>query len=208
MPADLMVQSDTPEELLHHEYASLLKNSLEYAYSRVRDQMGTKLEHQKQLYDRKVHGKPYEVGDMVWLHSQVVPRGTSKKLFHLWSGPHKVVKRLSDITYCIVNKRSKRQRLVVHFDRLKPYGSQNKAEDSSTTSTRMDPQPGASQPEQTQTRGRVFGEQLDLVDPDEPSPQKHWPATVEPPRYPCRSRSFATNFCLNPGQILRRRRVM
>ena len=84
--------------------------------------MGMKQEHQKQLYDRKVHGKPYEIGDMVWLHSPVVPRGTSRKLFHPWSGPHKVVKRLSDITYRILNTRSKRQRLVVHFDRLKPYG--------------------------------------------------------------------------------------
>ena len=108
--------------------------------------MGTKQEHQKQLYDRKVHGKPYEIGDMVWLHSPVVPRGTSRKLFHSWTGPHKVVKCLSDITYHIVNTRSKRQRLVVHFDRLKPYVSQNKVEDSSTTSTRMDPQPGVSQP--------------------------------------------------------------
>ena len=106
IPADLMFQSDTPEELLHHGYASLLKNSLEYAYSRVRDRMETKQEHQKQLYDREVHGKPYEIGDMVSLHSPVVPRGTSRKLFHPWSGPHKVVKHLSDITYRMVNKRS------------------------------------------------------------------------------------------------------
>lgn len=94
---------------------------MEDAYSNVRECMAAKQEHQKETYDQKVHGKLYEVGDLVWLHSSVVPCGQSKKLHHPWTGPYQVVKRLSDITYHIKNLKTKRQRQVVHFNRLKPY---------------------------------------------------------------------------------------
>ena len=39
--------------------------------------MGLKQDHQKELYDRKQHGEFYQVGDLVWLHSSVVPCGAS-----------------------------------------------------------------------------------------------------------------------------------
>ena len=35
--------------------------------------------------------------------------------------PYKVCKKLSDITYCIQNVKNKRNRVVVHFDRLKRF---------------------------------------------------------------------------------------
>ena len=53
--------------------------------------MDRKLDREKELYDRKVHGKPLEIGDLVWLHCPAVPRGHSKKLHRPWSGPHRVV---------------------------------------------------------------------------------------------------------------------
>ena len=31
------------------------------------------------------------MGDLVWLHSPVVPRGSSRKLHHPWTGPYKIV---------------------------------------------------------------------------------------------------------------------
>ena len=32
---------------------------------------------QKELYDAKVHGGEFKVGDLVWLHNPVVARGAS-----------------------------------------------------------------------------------------------------------------------------------
>ena len=53
--------------------------------------------------------------------SQVVPRGGSKKLYHPWTGPWKVIKQVSDAVYRIQGPSgSKQKRHVVHFDRLKP----------------------------------------------------------------------------------------
>ena len=92
IPVDLMFNPDSPDKLPHHEYAALIRNTLEDAYSSVREHMTAKQEHQKEMYDQKVHGKLYEVGDLVWLHSSVVPRGQSKKLHHPWTGPYQVVK--------------------------------------------------------------------------------------------------------------------
>ena len=57
----------------------------------------------------------------MWLHSPAVPRGHSKKLHCLWTGPFTVVKRLSDAVYRIqyIWPRRRRTRVVVHFDHLK-----------------------------------------------------------------------------------------
>ncbi|KAL5502426.1 hypothetical protein EMCRGX_G009196 [Ephydatia muelleri] len=71
------------------------------------------------MYDKRAHGKPYIIGDYVWLHSPVVPRGGSRKLHHPWTGPYKVITKLSDVTYRIQSLDKKRLRKVVHFDRLK-----------------------------------------------------------------------------------------
>ena len=147
IPLDLMFKSNLREEMPHSDYAVLLKSTLEEAYGQVRVKMELKQEVQKQSYDRKVHGKPYNVGDMVWLHSTVVPRGTTKKLHHPWTGPYRVVKCLSDITYRIENVKFKRQRHVVRFHRLKMYASPNQPSNSQSAPTTDHPvQPGVTQP--------------------------------------------------------------
>ena len=40
----------------------------------------------------KRHGKPFQNGNLMMLHSPAVPQGHSKKLHCPWSGPYKVVK--------------------------------------------------------------------------------------------------------------------
>ena len=81
--------------------------------------MSDKLDHQKQIYDKRAHGEPFEPGDLVWLHSLAVLRGKSRKLHCPWTGPFRVVRRLSDAVYRIKHSRTPHKRLVVHFDRLK-----------------------------------------------------------------------------------------
>ncbi len=75
MPIDLLYGTPSHPETSPSEYATELQKKLESAYHRVRATMGQSLDRQKQFYDRKVHGKPYQVGDLVWLHSPAVPRG-------------------------------------------------------------------------------------------------------------------------------------
>ena len=124
MPVDLMYgasPTDTPPDTLKSttEFAFELKKRLRGAYTRIRTQMGHKLDRQKRLYDKKVHGKPFQEDDLVWLHATVVPRGVGRKLHRPWSGPFRIVKKLSDSVYRLQNVRSSRHRIIVHFDRLK-----------------------------------------------------------------------------------------
>ena len=60
---------------------------VEGAYQRVRETMGHKLDQQKDYYDKRVHGKPYSKGDLIWLHSCVVLKGVANKLHRLGPAP-------------------------------------------------------------------------------------------------------------------------
>ena len=97
-----------------------LKKSLVEAYAAVRETLGTKLQRQKDVYNRKVHGEPHKTGDLVMLFSPVVPKGNALKFRYPWIGPYIVLERVSEATYMyriqstINNKTS-----IVHFDRLK-----------------------------------------------------------------------------------------
>ena len=65
--------------------------------------------------------------DLVWLEEKAVPRWIHRKFYRPWSGPWRVVKVISNITYRIqckeaTPKRGRRKtRMIVHFNRLKPY---------------------------------------------------------------------------------------
>ena len=98
------------------EYAQTLQERLKKC---LRDNLGTAAERQKEYYNCRVYGEPYQEGDYVWLHNPAIPRGQSKKLFCPWVGPFKVVKCLSDSVYRVQDTRTRRKCQVFHFDRLK-----------------------------------------------------------------------------------------
>ncbi|KRX59680.1 Retrovirus-related Pol polyprotein from transposon [Trichinella sp. T9] len=60
-------------------------------------------------------GTLFEPGDRVWLQ---IPRNS--KLGPNWEGPYRVLKRLDGCTYRVQQCRGKKK-VVVHFDRMKPY---------------------------------------------------------------------------------------
>ena len=119
MPVDLMYGHPTLLSTTVPQYVADVRSNLTAAYEQVRATMSTKLGHQKELYDCRVHGEPFKPGDLVWLHSPAVPRGQSRKLHFSWTGPYRVTNRLSDAVYRIQHCQSRCKRLVVHFDRLK-----------------------------------------------------------------------------------------
>ena len=121
LPVDLMMGKGPEPGKTHLEYIEQLRRKFEEAYEHVRERTSSEQKRQKHLYDRKVAGGRYSVGDMVWLHSPAVPRGKAAKFHRFWKGPYEVKKIISDVTYRIQSTTgSRRQRLVVHFNRLKP----------------------------------------------------------------------------------------
>ncbi|KAL5479408.1 hypothetical protein EMCRGX_G022928 [Ephydatia muelleri] len=120
LPVDLMYGSTPHEACTLGDYAHTLRNNLTEAYVLAQRKGITEHNRQKALYDVKVHGAQYQVGDWVWLHSPAVPRGQCRKIHHPWTGPFKVVECIGECDYKIKSKNGKMIR-VVHFDRLKPF---------------------------------------------------------------------------------------
>ena len=117
---DIVLGTIPQEATTVPEYIAHLHDSLKKSYEHVRNQMGHHQQQQKTHHDALVQGKAFEVGDLVWLHNPAVPRGKSHKLHRPWTGPYKVVKRISETVYWLQHLQWQRRRPVVHFDCLKP----------------------------------------------------------------------------------------
>ena len=87
LPVDLMYGTSSPDSQSIPEYVKSLQHTLQEAHQLVREKCQAEHSRQKMLYDRRVHGKTYQVGDMVVLHSCVIPRGKCRKLHNPWTGP-------------------------------------------------------------------------------------------------------------------------
>ena len=94
---------------------------METAYHSARHHLGVESRRQKDVYDRSVRGSSFSIGDYEWLYCSAIPRGRSAKFHRPWKGPYIIVKALNDVVYRIRNVDAPRKKLVVHFNRLKPY---------------------------------------------------------------------------------------
>ena len=102
------------------DYALELRSRLNDAWERAASSLKTSAVRQKQYYDRRLFGKPYEIGDAVWLYNARRKAGIAPKLANRWEGPFLIIERLADVTYRI-QKGPRGRPKVVHFDRLKAY---------------------------------------------------------------------------------------
>ena len=196
IPADIVYGTPAEQPQTHSQYASNLRQSLEKAYSQARKEMNTAAQRQKSLYDKKVHGEPYKVGDLVWLLNPAVPKGKSRKLNCPWIGPFRVVKKLSDIVYRIQDSCNRRKRQVVHFDRLKPCDPNMRTSQENVQGNQT-PTRGNSPTLAPSSRPIPPGTNLQLLDDDDDDDMDSQPAgiltdptpavTNQPRRYPTRT---------------------
>ena len=178
LPVDVMFglpPSVTPQPV--HQYSKDLRVRLNIAYERVRERLGWRQCRQKMIYDRRRTGRPYGVGEWVWLHCPAVPRGKSAKLHSYWQGPYKVVKVFSNVLYLIQHRNSTRKKVVVHFDRLKACARGGTFEQG-TTATRdaaEESQPDVSDAEESEDDNLVIDHQEGNLEPEqqEVEPQDH-----------------------------------
>ncbi len=101
------------------EYVSKLKERLQHAHDIVRAHLQTAQQRQKDQYDLKLKLQKYNVGDLVWLETDISQLDVAPKLHVLFEGPYMVYRKLSDLDYelYMVPKKFK----LVHHNRLKPY---------------------------------------------------------------------------------------
>ena len=166
LPIDLLYPTKRGCDATVSEYASDLRCSLETAFGHVRHQLQTKHKQRKEYYDKKVHGDPYCVDDMVWLHNTTIPKGGSKKLHHPWSGPYRVVTKITDNDYRIESTDDRKQTLVVHFNGLKRCVPGTRF--SSPPADTVDPHPS-----QVPTLPYRCGEHIEIVEAPNPDTRRY-----------------------------------
>jgi len=105
-----------PEQLIES-----LKASLRQAYSAVARANRKSYVANKERYDKRAKSRSFEVGSYVYLFNPARKPGLSKKFFSAWSGPFRVMAKLSESNYEILGQSGRK--FVVHLNRLKAcYG--------------------------------------------------------------------------------------
>ena len=117
LPHDIIYRPPS-QDLSRTQYAQEIRRLLERAYDTARSKLQLAHERQKDYYDRRTRGERFKPGDSVWLWSPAVKTGIAPKFHEPWTGPYKVTKRLSDVTYEILDV-ARKSKKVVHFDGLK-----------------------------------------------------------------------------------------
>ena len=165
LPIDIVYGTQSPSRTDVNNFVQQSHKLMEQAYHRVREHLSAGHQRQKDIYDKRVHGKPYQEGDAVWLLDPVVAEGQSKKFHHSWKGPFRVLKRISDCDYLVESSAGKCTQTIVHFNRLKLC----------TLATRFQHNddgelwPYADSPidQQLEASSHLVGEDLELVDTDD-----------------------------------------
>lgn len=105
------------------EYVQTLRGKLDDIHEKVRDYLKIKSNRVKVRYDERARDSLFEVGQTVWLFVCGYPqrrKGRVPKLQRNWEASYKVLKKLSDVVYCV--RRSVRHKnKIVHADRLASF---------------------------------------------------------------------------------------
>ena len=112
----------------HHEsyptigkYVAELRAKMQHAHDIAREHLGTSAKRNKDLYDVKLSMEQYNVGDLVWLETDIGQSKTAPKLRVPYEGPSMVWKRMGPFDYDLYILHGKWK--IVHHNCLKPYHS-------------------------------------------------------------------------------------
>ena len=101
------------------EYVSKLKEKMQHAHDVTREHLGVAMRHYKDLYDERISVNEYDVGDLVWMETDISQLDIAPKLRVPYEGPFMVWRKVGPLDYELYI--SKNQRKIVHHNRLKPY---------------------------------------------------------------------------------------
>ena len=101
MPADV-VMGEKPDKLSHNEYANETIDKLTKLSRSVFETTRQQQQFQQREYNKRIHGEPLEVGDLVRVrYNGPAPPGITTKLLPRWRGPFPIVEKLGDRSYVV-----------------------------------------------------------------------------------------------------------
>jgi transposase InsO family protein len=105
-------------------YRSQLLDALVDARTLAAENIETAQARMKRNYDARKSDTEFQVDDLVWVYQPVPPDGQSPKLYAAWSGPWRVVTKLSPLLYRVIDKFGKKASMIVNVSRMKRFTNQ------------------------------------------------------------------------------------
>jgi len=93
------------------------------AYKEVAKSNRKAHQRNKRFYDRKAKARHFEGNDLVYLYTPAMKAGLTRKFKKFWSGPYKVIRKISELNYETVSQDNRKQ--IVHINRLKKCYNQS-----------------------------------------------------------------------------------
>ena len=122
LPVDVALGTRRDEPLPHFSYVRQMMRRMTEAHQLVRQSLELSAQKSALRYDLTRRESSVDVGDLVWRSVPYVPEGLSKKFFHQWYGPLRVIDRGTNNT-CLLRDRATRKihPVRVHVEKLKPF---------------------------------------------------------------------------------------
>ena len=124
LPVDIMFGKVPGEKKGAFRHANDLKERLQEAYNIIRTEQKKAIERNRRYYTDPRPGEEFDDNRLVWLFTPHTKPGSSKKLSVFWTGPWKIVNKVTEVLYRIKTAGNWNEReldVVVSLDRLKPY---------------------------------------------------------------------------------------
>ena len=122
LPLDLLrgVSPSTKEEKDSAGFVSKLRQRLDSIHHFARQRLSISSKNAKFWYDQRARRKNFEPGQQVWFYNPRRIPGRAPKLQSPWEGPWEVIRKISEVLYCI-QKCPRSKNKIVHANRLAPY---------------------------------------------------------------------------------------
>jgi len=125
LPLDLTLgleKKQRDQRLSHEEAVDKLLQDLQEARSWVRAHTPQVHARQKARHDARHAAANYAIGDLVMLYTPFRKVGRATKLLHRYTGPYRVLRKMSEVTVKIgISKKKSHPAEVVHVSRLKLF---------------------------------------------------------------------------------------
>ncbi|XP_023243879.1 uncharacterized protein LOC111641862 [Centruroides sculpturatus] len=133
-PFDLITRPTRTRYDVEENFAAELQLRMANAH-RVAQEHAEQAARERQKQHRRTHKiSTYQVGDRVFLNEIALSPGLKKKLAPRWSGPFRIITKLSPVTFIIENIQTKKT-LHVHANRLKHGTAQQELEEMNESET-------------------------------------------------------------------------
>ena len=163
LPIDLIYnlngEQEETDDKSYSTYVNKQQEQFAEAYEKVRQNVSQKQCYQSQQYNRRIHGKPFHKGELVWLFNPAIKKGQSRKFHRPWGGPYRICEKLSDVTYRVQHTGNNKCK-VVHFNRLKKRPENIRLLPRKPTTGARDPPPQSVSPS-------PVGSSLELLEDDD-----------------------------------------